>query len=55
MKYEIQLSFGQYSNILEVENVNHLALETDVYVMYNESNEIIFTSPKESVVYIKQI
>jgi len=54
MNYEIKVIYGMNTDAINIENVAQLTLEGDVYFLYNESNEVLFTSPKESVVYIKK-
>lgn len=54
MNYEIKVIYGVNTDVINIENVVHLALEGDVYFLYNEANEVLFTSPKEFVVYINK-
>lgn len=54
MKYEVKVLYGQHTNVIDLENVSHIELQNDVYFLYSEINEVLFTSPKEFVVYINK-
>lgn len=54
MHYEVKVIYGANTAVMNIEDVAIVALESDVYFLYNGSNEVLFTSPKEFVVYINK-
>ena len=54
MTYRVKLIYGTYTDVIDITGVTSVQLETDVYAIYGIEGELLFTAPKETVVYIKQ-
>lgn len=55
MNYKILMANGDHMFSETINNVSRVDSVDGIYVLYDALGGILFTSPKESVVYIKQI
>lgn len=54
MSYEVKVIYGGASKDVQLENVSTILLTEGIYFLYDSDGDILFTSPKEFVVYINK-
>ena len=57
MKYEVKIYVDSNTNTLkfELENVRQIQIHNGVYNIHSDSNQVLFSSPVERVVYARKL